>query len=654
MSTRFTRVLFGAVLFAAAVAQAKVVYVAPDSKRTKDGTSWETAYSSVHDAYTNAADGATAEVPGEVWIKKGLYLRADRGQGFPDRVLLQPHVRVYGGFAGGETSVDEADPETNWSIISASGYVGNATKYYWVDEKGVSQGGIWTNVNGVYTYNPIPEGVYWRGCDCGNVPCFVDKTDTVVGSGEDNEFHGLVLTACSKGGAFQLTTGVSSVKIRNCKFLGNTGYQNNGNGTIHTSGRVSLLVEGCRFEGCNTAMNFGSTTADTVITVTNCQFVSNYAKSSTAAGITFGTGEGLLNVLGCAFERGWLASNQLALDLSLAGKRTVVRNCTFSDGWCLGDYNAASILVLANGITVDIERCTFTGIRSRITGNSYASAACIKDQASLSSSSVIVRDTAFIGNVMETTGTPDNAYRCFGSVYGGQSGSEHQFVNCLFASNVLYHGATKMGYPGTIQGGYDGGNFLVVNCLFKDNDVFRIVTAEDGTATTNRLPEIEIGRVDTRPRRVMNTIMMNSAADYKPFNSNPPGLKSMCIPGYTGFPAGDKTLLTCDPLLLDGPTERNGVTAWGLKCGSPCRKAGFVCWAGTNRRFYRYDPAGNAEKPWVSLLQGERLTDVEAADVGVSLAAAPLPDAFGEARNPNRVALGQLNAPVAGLMLLVR
>ena len=417
---------------------------------------------------------------------------------------------------------------------------------------------------------------------------------------------------------------------------------------------VSLLVEGCRFEGCNTAMNFGSTTADTVITVTNCQFVSNYAKSSTAAGITFGTGEGLLNVLGCAFERGWLASNQLALDLSLAGKRTVVRNCTFSDGWCLGDFNAASILVRANGITVDIERCTFTGIRSRITGNSYASAACIKDQAALSSSSVIVRDTAFIGNVMETAGTLDSNYRCFGSVYGGQSGSEHQFVNCLFASNVLYHGATRMGYPGTIQGGYDGGNFLVVNCLFKDNDVFRIVTAEDGAATTNRLPEIDIGRVDTRPRRVMNTIMMNSAADYKPFNSNPPGLKSMCIPGYTGFPAGDKTLLTCDPLLLDGPTERNGVTAWGLKCGSPCRKVGFPCWAGTNRRFYRYDPAGNAEKPWVSLLQGERLTDVEAADVGVSLAAAPLPDAFGEARNPNRVALGQLNAPVSGLMMLVR
>ena len=96
------------------------------------------------------------------------------------------------------------------------------------------------------------------------------------------------------------------------------------------------------------------------------------------------------------------------------------------------------------------------------------------------------------------------------------------------------------------------------------------------------------------------------------------------------------------------------MTAWGLTCDSPCRKIGERVWLGADRVPYRYDPEGDAAKPWCALYFSTRLTDDEAAEIGISLVAQPLPDAFGVAWASGRVAAGPLNAPVSGVIILLR
>ena len=84
---------------------ADVIYVAPDGEG--EGTSWSDPA-----PITTAIAAAVAAEGGEVWLKEGWYdLKA--------AIPLSTNVIVRGGFAGDETSADEADPKTHQTVLSA-------------------------------------------------------------------------------------------------------------------------------------------------------------------------------------------------------------------------------------------------------------------------------------------------------------------------------------------------------------------------------------------------------------------------------------------------------------------------------------------------------------------------------------------------------
>ena len=97
--------LLAAVLTAGLSAQ--TVYVDIDNATPGDGTSWATAYNNLNDALLGADAGA------EVWIAAGTYVTPDTASFFIDKELT-----VRGGFAGTETSADDADPAANLTILS--------------------------------------------------------------------------------------------------------------------------------------------------------------------------------------------------------------------------------------------------------------------------------------------------------------------------------------------------------------------------------------------------------------------------------------------------------------------------------------------------------------------------------------------------------
>ena len=105
--------------------------------------------------------------------------------------------------------------------------------------------------------------------------------------------------------------------------------------------------------------------------------------------------------------------------------------------------------------------------------------------------------------------------------------------------------------------------------------------------------------------------------------------------------------------IAEAAVTRGTVTAHGLRPGSKFRKAGRPVWQGTDGEYYMID-VKDATK-WSKLGDAQTyLTDEEAAAIGVTCEAAPIPDALGESRRADRIALGPLSEQPLGLMLLLK
>lgn len=87
-----------------------------DSNRgapTNDGLSWEDALDSIQDAIDAASLARTDESfpPCDVWVATGTYDQS---------LSLRDHVRVFGGFSGDETEVDQREIEANPTTLARS------------------------------------------------------------------------------------------------------------------------------------------------------------------------------------------------------------------------------------------------------------------------------------------------------------------------------------------------------------------------------------------------------------------------------------------------------------------------------------------------------------------------------------------------------
>ncbi|HKI85836.1 MAG TPA: choice-of-anchor Q domain-containing protein [Thermoanaerobaculia bacterium] len=85
-------------------------YVDKSAGAPGTGNSWGTAYTDLQSALTDASCT-------EVWVAAGVYkptATADRTISFE----VKPGVAVYGGFAGGETSLDQRSPAANVTVLS--------------------------------------------------------------------------------------------------------------------------------------------------------------------------------------------------------------------------------------------------------------------------------------------------------------------------------------------------------------------------------------------------------------------------------------------------------------------------------------------------------------------------------------------------------
>lgn len=77
-----------------------------------NGASWTTAYRTIAEGIE-----AAAQMPGtcDVWVAAGRYYIYETNR--QDTVLLQPHIRLYGGFAGDEIAVNQRNLKENQTVL---------------------------------------------------------------------------------------------------------------------------------------------------------------------------------------------------------------------------------------------------------------------------------------------------------------------------------------------------------------------------------------------------------------------------------------------------------------------------------------------------------------------------------------------------------
>ncbi len=95
-------------------AKAAVLYVDADAVGANTGLSWADAYTDLQSALTTARANP-AEYP-EIWVAAGTYKPAASDRAISFNAISG--VALYGGFAGGEATLDERDPEVNPTILS--------------------------------------------------------------------------------------------------------------------------------------------------------------------------------------------------------------------------------------------------------------------------------------------------------------------------------------------------------------------------------------------------------------------------------------------------------------------------------------------------------------------------------------------------------
>ncbi|MEL7075672.1 MAG: Calx-beta domain-containing protein [Cyanobacteria bacterium J06648_1] len=233
-----------------------IIYVDADATDGEEtGESWGDAYTDLQDAL--AAAGASDQI----WVAEGTYVpttTSDREISF----VINNGVRVYGGFLGNETTLNQRDIENNETILS---------------------GNIGADTQADNSYQVVDIG----------------------GSPSSTLIDGFTVTKGQSDGGFRLNTGgafyarsSASATLRNLRIEDNFAADNGG--AIYIGGDSDLAIDSVVFTNNSSSANGGAIyiNGGSSLEVLNSLFVENQAVSG---GAIFTTSLTTLNVIGNTF-----------------------------------------------------------------------------------------------------------------------------------------------------------------------------------------------------------------------------------------------------------------------------------------------------------------------------------------------------------------
>ena len=234
-------------------------YVDVNASGNNSGTSWTDAFVNLEDALNAVGNGT------EVWVADGTYTpqSIDRQSGF---TWWKDSVKVYGGFAGGETMLSQRDWMVNRTVLSGD-----------IDSVGVNHDNLYSVFIGPYgsATNLINYGVL---------------DGFVVEGGNANENIGHLFGAV--GGAVYTGYYLSRMDFHNCEFSNNSGKY----GAFYSIAEfndVELNIDACIFKNnsgrVGSAIFAESKGQNMNLNVTNTLFFGNESKDMDSLGLGLGT-----------------------------------------------------------------------------------------------------------------------------------------------------------------------------------------------------------------------------------------------------------------------------------------------------------------------------------------------------------------------------
>ena len=136
----------------AGVVLGKVIYVDCEATGDPNGVSWRDAYTDLQDALNDPC----LSYGDQIWVAEGVY-KPTTGSDTGAEFNLVDGVAVYGGFTGGETSLEERDYEQNKTYLSGDLGAGNRSSWivltYNLDNTTILDGFCVTGgQRGIYSY----------------------------------------------------------------------------------------------------------------------------------------------------------------------------------------------------------------------------------------------------------------------------------------------------------------------------------------------------------------------------------------------------------------------------------------------------------------------------------------------------------------------
>ena len=270
-------------------AEPEIFYVSNSGSEANDGKSWNTSFSSLQKAITEAEKIGG----GNIWVKAGEY-------DFGEAVELKSDVWIYGGFAGTEKSLEER-VDGNETVISGGGTHRIFGAYSIVDAKleGLTLTEGKCDIGSVLylesSENILIKGVKITGnesdsqilvCNYSKVAIEGSRISNNTGRGiwiDGNaqvEIVGSVFESniINSGGGAIATVNSSVVTIEGSEFIGNESKDTDG-GALYLDGSSTYTITGSRFEGNKANWNGGAIYhSGSSVLIDGCEFISNEAR----------------------------------------------------------------------------------------------------------------------------------------------------------------------------------------------------------------------------------------------------------------------------------------------------------------------------------------------------------------------------------------
>ncbi len=378
--------LLAATLLCCSAADAKTVYVNRANATPGDGTSWTASFQYLRDAL--AVTGANDDI----WLAKGTYypdetVGIDKDLIFGDREISFEirGQKIYGGFAGGETILDQRNGVTNPTILS---------------------GAIWQRASGVVidVYSSFNVTAVTQNST-------LDSLTVEEGRAEGADAWRRPRIAIYDQGAACYVSDGKILTLNACTFRNNEAIELGG----------AIMIE-----------NGSSSTTTGRVVATNCKFEQNKV-SGVLIGLQGqgGAVHGNVTAVNCSFT-----GNQVA-DPSVEGARggaifgdVNATNCTFTNN----TVTAPALLSNASGgaISGDVagKNCTFTGNTSTA-ARSYGGAI----RGAINAANFVFSGNTGTGGTVNTDGTGEGGG---GALYVEEGSPEisSNLVNCVFVKNT--------------------------------------------------------------------------------------------------------------------------------------------------------------------------------------------------------------------------